>query len=52
MVVIEISSNHAPELALVQSNDMIEAVASQGSDESLHEWVRLYRQLHLMVAVP
>src|SRR6266700_6562918 len=39
MVVIEISSHDTPEMALVQSDDMIEAVASQGSDEPLNEWV-------------
>ncbi len=33
MVVIEISGHDAPEMPFVQNNDVIEAVASQGSDE-------------------
>ena len=39
MVVIEISSNNTTELAFIQSDDMVEAVASQRSDESFHERV-------------
>ena len=39
MVVIEIAGDDAPEVAFVQNNDVIEAVASQGSDEPLHERV-------------
>ena len=39
MVVIEISGDDAPELVLVQSDEMIEAVAAQGSDQPLHERV-------------
>ena len=39
MVVVEISGHDASEMALVQSDDMIETVASQGSDEPLHERV-------------
>ena len=35
MVVVEISGNDAPEMTLVQSKDMIEAVASQCADEPL-----------------
>ena len=34
VVVVEISGNDAAELPLIQSDDMIEAVASQGSDEA------------------
>ena len=37
VAVMEISSNDVPELALVQSDDMIEAVVWQGSDEPRHE---------------
>ena len=39
VVVVEISGHDASEMALVQSDDMIETVASQGSDEPLHERV-------------
>ena len=39
MIVDEILRHDPPEMALVQSDDMIEAVPSQGSDEPLHEWV-------------
>jgi hypothetical protein len=39
MVVVEISAHDAPEMALVQSDNMIEAVAAQGSNEPLHELV-------------
>ena len=39
MVVVEVSRNDAPEMAFVQNDDVIEAVASQGSDEPLHERV-------------
>jgi hypothetical protein len=39
VVIVQISSNDALELALVQSDDMIETVAAQGSDEPLHKRV-------------
>lgn len=39
MVVIEISSNDTPEMAFVQNDEMIEAIAAQGSDQPLHERV-------------
>ena len=39
MVVIEISGNDTPEMAFVQNDEMIEAIAAQGSDQPLHERV-------------
>src|SRR6266851_525423 len=39
MVVVEISGHDMPKMALVQSDDMIEAVSAQRSDEPLHERV-------------
>src|ERR1700674_4158834 len=39
VIVVEVSTNDAPEVTVVQNDDMIEAVAAQSSDESLHEWV-------------
>ena len=39
MIVVEISRNDAPEMAFIQNDDVIEAVASQGSYEPLHERV-------------
>jgi hypothetical protein len=39
MVVVQISGHDTSEMALVQSDHMIEAVASQGSDEPLDERV-------------
>jgi hypothetical protein len=39
VVVIEISGNDALEMTVIHNDDMIEAVAAQSSDESLHEWV-------------
>ena len=39
VIVVEVSANDTPEVAVIQNDDMIEAVAAQSSDESLHERV-------------
>ena len=39
MIIVEVSGKDVLEMAFVQHDDMIKAVASQGSDESLHERV-------------
>ncbi len=39
VIVVEISGNDTPEMAFVQNDEMIEAIAAQGSDEPLHERV-------------
>src|ERR1700736_5773559 len=39
MIVVEISGNDTPEMAFVHYDQMIEAIAAQGSDQPLHERV-------------
>jgi hypothetical protein len=39
VIVVEVSANDVPEMTVIQNDDMIQTVAAQSSDESLHEWV-------------
>ena len=41
VMVIEVLTNDAPEMAVIHNDYMIETVAAQSSDESLNEWILL-----------